>query len=167
LRNNGAEVFARVERGERPIVTRDGHPVAELRPLPARSEGPTELIERRKRCRASILKRCAVPWTLLSTVRCHDRRTFGGPARYLVVTTFTGRRRRASHQVTIGGQSPPNALGARNYALQGVVMAGERGHLGDELATVNPLVDGSQQNLGLTSDSSQFVCHRIECAQRV
>ena len=33
-----------------------------------------------------------------------------------------------------------------------------------------PLLDGSQQNLGLTSDSSdssQFVCHRIECAQRV
>ena len=42
-------MFARVERGERPIVTRDGHPVAELRLLPARSEGPTELIERRKR----------------------------------------------------------------------------------------------------------------------
>ena len=27
--------------------------------------------------------------------------------------------------------------------------------------------DGGQRNLGLTSDSSQFVCHRIECAQRV
>jgi hypothetical protein len=50
----------------------------------------------------------------------------------------------------IGGQSPPNALGARNYALASVVMAGERGHLGDELATVNPLVDGSQ-NFGLTT----------------
>jgi hypothetical protein len=48
-----------------------------------------------------------------------------------------------------------------------VVMAGERGQLGDELATVNPLVGGGQRNLGLTSDSSQFVCHRIECAQRV
>jgi phosphate transport system protein len=45
--------------------------------------------------------------------------------------------------------------------------AGEHRHLGDELATVNPLVDGGQRNLGLTSDSSQFVCHRIECAQRV
>ena len=99
-------------------------------------------------CRASILKRCAVPWTLLSTVRCHDRRTFGGPARYLVVTTFTGRRRRASHQVTIGGQSPPNALGARNYALQSVVMAGEGGHLGDELATVNPLVEAVSRTSG-------------------
>lgn len=65
----------------------------------------------------------------------------------------------------IGGQSPPNALGARNYALASVVMAGERGHLGDELATINPLVDGGQR-FGLTSDSSQFVCHRIECAQR-
>ena len=41
------------------------------------------------------------------------------------------------------------------------------GTLAMKLATVNPLVDGSQQNLGLTSDSSQFVCHRIECAQRV
>ena len=26
---------------------------------------------------------------------------------------------------------------------------------------------GGQRNLGLSSDSSQFVCHRIECAQRV
>jgi hypothetical protein len=44
----------------------------------------------------------------------------------------------------IAGQSPPNAVGARNYALAGVVMAGERGHL------VDPLVDGGQRNLGLT-----------------
>ena len=36
-------MFARVERGERLIVTRDSHPVAELRPLPARSAGPAEL----------------------------------------------------------------------------------------------------------------------------
>jgi prevent-host-death family protein len=49
LRNNGGEVLDRVERGERVIVTRDGHPVAELRPLPRRSPGPAELIERRKR----------------------------------------------------------------------------------------------------------------------
>jgi prevent-host-death family protein len=49
LRNNGGEVLNRVERGERVIVTRDGHPVAELRPLPRRSPGPAELIERRKR----------------------------------------------------------------------------------------------------------------------
>lgn len=33
LRNNGGEVLARVEAGERLTVTRDGRPVAELRPL--------------------------------------------------------------------------------------------------------------------------------------
>lgn len=48
LRNKGGEVLDRVERGEHVIVTRDGHPVAELRPLPRRSAGPAELIERRK-----------------------------------------------------------------------------------------------------------------------
>jgi hypothetical protein len=32
---------------------------------------------------------------------------------------------------------------------------------------VPELVDGGQRNLGLTTDSSQFVCHRIERAQRV
>jgi antitoxin (DNA-binding transcriptional repressor) of toxin-antitoxin stability system len=37
-----------VERGERVIVTRDGRAVAELRPIPRRSAGPVELIERRK-----------------------------------------------------------------------------------------------------------------------
>jgi len=41
-------VLARVERGERVIVTRDGRAVAELRPLPRRSVRPVELIERRK-----------------------------------------------------------------------------------------------------------------------
>jgi prevent-host-death family protein len=49
LRNNGGEVLQRVEHGERTIVTRDGHAIAELRPLPRRSAGPAELIERRKR----------------------------------------------------------------------------------------------------------------------
>jgi len=34
LRNNGGAVVDRVERGESLIVTRDGRPVAELRPLP-------------------------------------------------------------------------------------------------------------------------------------
>ncbi len=34
LRNNGGAVVDRVERGESLIVTRDGKPVAELRPLP-------------------------------------------------------------------------------------------------------------------------------------
>ena len=46
-------------------------------------------------------------------------------------------------------------------------VGGPRAYLCDEIATVNPLMDGGQWNLGLTNDSSQFVCHRIECAQRV
>jgi len=49
LRNKGGEVLDRVERGERVVVTRDGRAVAELRPLPRRTAGPAELIERRKR----------------------------------------------------------------------------------------------------------------------
>lgn len=49
LRNNGGEVLDRVERGERVLVTRDGRPIAELRPLPRRSARPEELIERWKR----------------------------------------------------------------------------------------------------------------------
>ena len=49
LRNKGGEVLDRVERGERVVVTRDGRAVAELRPLPRRSPGRAELIERRKR----------------------------------------------------------------------------------------------------------------------
>ena len=48
LRNNGGDVLDRVERGESVIVTRDGHPVAELRPLPRRSPRAAELIARRK-----------------------------------------------------------------------------------------------------------------------
>jgi prevent-host-death family protein len=48
LRNNGGEVLDRIERGESVIVTRDGHPVAELRPLPRRSPRAAELIARRK-----------------------------------------------------------------------------------------------------------------------
>lgn len=49
LRNNGAEVLRRVERGERVVVTRDGTPVAELRPLPRASVSAAELIRRRRR----------------------------------------------------------------------------------------------------------------------
>jgi prevent-host-death family protein len=49
LRDKGGEVLDRVERGERLIVTRDGRAIAELRPLPRRSAGAVELIERRKR----------------------------------------------------------------------------------------------------------------------
>lgn len=48
LRNNGGEVLRRVERGERFVVTRDGAPVAELRPLSRPSVRPAELIRRRK-----------------------------------------------------------------------------------------------------------------------
>jgi prevent-host-death family protein len=48
LRNNGGEVLRRVEHGERIVVTRDGAPVAELRPLPHASINPAELIRRRK-----------------------------------------------------------------------------------------------------------------------
>lgn len=49
LRNNGGEVLRRVERGERVVVTRDGTPVAELRPLPRPSVTAAELIRRRRR----------------------------------------------------------------------------------------------------------------------
>jgi prevent-host-death family protein len=48
LRNNGGEVLRRVEHGERVIVTRDGTPVAELRPLPRPSVSAAELIRRRQ-----------------------------------------------------------------------------------------------------------------------
>lgn len=48
LRNNGAEVLRRVERGENVVVTRDGMPVAELRPLPRRTPSTAELIRRRR-----------------------------------------------------------------------------------------------------------------------
>jgi prevent-host-death family protein len=48
LRNRGGEVLRRVEHGERIVVTRDGTPVAELRPLPRSSARPDELIRRRK-----------------------------------------------------------------------------------------------------------------------
>jgi prevent-host-death family protein len=36
LRNHGGEILTRVEGGEAMTVTRDGRPVAELRPLPRR-----------------------------------------------------------------------------------------------------------------------------------
>lgn len=49
LRNKGGEVLQLVEHGERVIVTRDGHPIAELRPLPRRSASTAELIDRRRR----------------------------------------------------------------------------------------------------------------------
>jgi prevent-host-death family protein len=46
LRNHGGEVIDRVEAGERLTVTRDGRPVAELRPLPARPKRTAILLKR-------------------------------------------------------------------------------------------------------------------------
>lgn len=48
LRNHGGDVLAEVERGESVIVTRDGRPVAELRPLPRRGVSAAALIARRR-----------------------------------------------------------------------------------------------------------------------
>ena len=45
LRNKGGDVIDRVERGEVLLVTRDGRPVAELRPLRARGVPRQLLIE--------------------------------------------------------------------------------------------------------------------------
>lgn len=49
LRNNGGEVLDRVEAGERLVVTRDGKPVAELRPLTRRPLPTAELVARWRR----------------------------------------------------------------------------------------------------------------------
>jgi len=48
LRNRGGEILAEVARGEAVIVTRDGEPIAEIRPLPRRGLTTDELIERRR-----------------------------------------------------------------------------------------------------------------------
>ncbi len=48
LRNHGADVLARVLRGESLTVTRDGEPVAAIVPLPRREVGVAQLIERRR-----------------------------------------------------------------------------------------------------------------------
>jgi prevent-host-death family protein len=45
LRNHGADVIGRVQAGERVTITRDGEPVAELRPLPRRRLGAKALVE--------------------------------------------------------------------------------------------------------------------------
>ena len=45
LRNHGGEVIGRVQAGERVTITRDGEPVAELRPVPRRPLGAAALIE--------------------------------------------------------------------------------------------------------------------------
>ncbi len=46
LRNHGGEVIDRVRAGERVTITRDGEPVAELRPLPRRPLDAATVIER-------------------------------------------------------------------------------------------------------------------------
>ena len=49
LRNHGGRVLDRVERGESLTVTRDGKPVAELRPIRRQSLSTVELIAQAKR----------------------------------------------------------------------------------------------------------------------
>lgn len=49
LRNHGGHVLDRIVRGETLTVTKDGTPVAELRPVPRRSLPAAELIARAKR----------------------------------------------------------------------------------------------------------------------
>jgi len=49
LRNRGGQVLDRVVRGETLTVTKDGTPVAELRPVPRRSLPVAELIARARR----------------------------------------------------------------------------------------------------------------------
>ena len=48
-RNQGGEVVDRVRSGETVTITRDGEPVAELRPLPRRRLGAAALVERFRR----------------------------------------------------------------------------------------------------------------------
>ena len=57
LRNEGGQVLERVVRGESLTVTLDGHPVAELRPLPAARRTAAELIRRRRHLPAVDLER--------------------------------------------------------------------------------------------------------------
>jgi prevent-host-death family protein len=49
LRNHGGDVVDRVAAGERLVVTRDGRPVAELRPVRARGATATVLLARWRR----------------------------------------------------------------------------------------------------------------------
>ncbi len=49
LRNRGGDVVDRVEAGERVTVTRDGRPVAELRPVRSRGVSSVVLLERWRR----------------------------------------------------------------------------------------------------------------------
>ena len=49
LRSHGGDVVDRVEAGERLVVTRDGRPVAELRPLRSRGVSAAVLLARWRR----------------------------------------------------------------------------------------------------------------------
>ncbi|MEI7745091.1 MAG: type II toxin-antitoxin system prevent-host-death family antitoxin [Chloroflexota bacterium] len=49
LRNHGGDVVGRVEAGEHVTVTRDGRPVAELRPLRSRGVSAAALLVRWRR----------------------------------------------------------------------------------------------------------------------
>jgi prevent-host-death family protein len=46
LRNRGGEILDQVAGGEAMTVTRDGHPIAELRPLPRRPLQARVLLQR-------------------------------------------------------------------------------------------------------------------------
>jgi prevent-host-death family protein len=46
LRNHGGKILDRVAGGEAMTVTRDGHPIAELRPLPRRPLQAALLLQR-------------------------------------------------------------------------------------------------------------------------
>jgi prevent-host-death family protein len=46
LRNHGGDILDRVVAGESLTVTRDGRPVAQLRPLPRRPLSAAQLLER-------------------------------------------------------------------------------------------------------------------------
>jgi prevent-host-death family protein len=48
LRNHGGEILDRVAAGERVTITRNGTPVAELRPLPRKRLTREELVRRRR-----------------------------------------------------------------------------------------------------------------------
>jgi prevent-host-death family protein len=49
LRNHGGDVVDRVAAGERLVVTRDGKPVAELRPVRTRGKSASLLLTRWRR----------------------------------------------------------------------------------------------------------------------
>lgn len=66
LRNRGADVLERVSRGEILTVTRDGRPVAELRPLSRQPAAAAVLLERWRRLPA------VDPWRLRSDIDALD-----------------------------------------------------------------------------------------------